>query len=305
MIHSFFHISTLDPRAKLICIVLLTSALMALPWGYALWSSGVLLIVWFLLSVTAVRNAHPEKCSPDVPPFGERCSPDHPWSGEALSATESSLPRKNSSIKSIFLRLTAPLFALGWMFALTIIIHGFTTPGHVLWEIRSVGLNLTEEGVYRGLLFSGRLAAVMLAVGSIAIHLPPLKIIQAFLWFAEPLRRLGVPVGSPALSLALALRFVPAMYDEVQILRKALLVRGWKEGRGLMRVRAWIPLIIPLLVSGLRRADDVALSLVVRGFQPSERRTAMYPLTWGAKEMGFVLVSCLPFVVFFASIVLQ
>ncbi len=193
-------------------------------------------------------------------------------------------------------RLIAPLAAFGWMLILTVVVHGFSTPGHIVWEMPATGWTLTSEGLLRGVLFAGRLIFVIFAGASIALTTDPLQAIRGVEKLALPLNRLGIPVGFLTLTFAMALRFVPTLYEEAVTLRKALRTRGWTTGRGLTgRVQAWIPLLIPLLVSGLRRSDDLATVLTVRGYDPAVRRTEMNPSKWALPETAAVSLAMTPF----------
>ncbi|MBZ0266149.1 energy-coupling factor transporter transmembrane protein EcfT [bacterium] len=196
-------------------------------------------------------------------------------------------------------RVITPLYALGWMFLLTIVIQGLSTPGHILWDWEAANLTLTEEGVIRGVLLSGRLAGATIVAGILLVSIGSLEGIRALESMLKPLKKIGIPVGSATLVLALALRFVPTLYDEAMQLKKALIARGWSPGKGIIsRVRAWLPLIVPILVSGLRRADDLARSLVIRGYNPEGERTSLHVLRWGGRETLLVVAGCLPLIIF-------
>ncbi len=75
----------------------------------------------------------------------------------------------------------------------------------------------------------------------------------------SPLKIFRVPVSIAGLVLMLTFRFVPILFEEAQHLKMALLARGWKPGKSFVqKVQAWIPLMIPLLISALRRSDGIA-----------------------------------------------
>jgi len=197
-----------------------------------------------------------------------------------------------------FGRIRAAIAALGWMLLITLVVHAFSTPGHVLWEMPLTGWRMTLEGVAKGALFSGRLAAVMILGAAVSLTVGPVEGIRALESLGRPLSKVGVPVGTMTLVLALALRFVPTLFEEALTLRKALLARGWSPGSGAVgRVKAWIPLFIPVLASGLRRSDDVAETLVLRGYHPSGRRTSLDPSVWGARESFAAGVAALPWLI--------
>ncbi|MDP8206278.1 MAG: energy-coupling factor transporter transmembrane component T [Candidatus Electryonea clarkiae] len=193
-------------------------------------------------------------------------------------------------------RLAAPIILLGWMFVFTIIIHGFTTSGHILWEIPKTELMLTKEGLIKGIIISSRVMMATVILGIIVLTTDTFETIQALESMARPLRKIGINLRSTALALALALRFVPTLYNEAIILKKALKARGWNSRRkGLKKVTAWLPMIIPLLVNGLRRSDYLADTLVIRRYNPDTPGTSMNLSKWEKGETMLVIISLLPF----------
>jgi energy-coupling factor transport system permease protein len=96
----------------------------------------------------------------------------------------------------------------------------------------------------------------------------------------HPLKRIGIPVESFSLAVLIAMRFFPNLAGEVRRIRRAQIARGvdWTQGwRGVWR--RTISLIIPVFNAGIRRADQLADALVVRGYfhstYPLERLTPL------------------------------
>jgi energy-coupling factor transport system permease protein len=221
-----FRMSILDPRARLLCGLILIVQVVLIPPGLHLLISLALLVVYVFMG---------------RPPLS---------------------------------RLALGLVAVAWMLGLTLLLHAFTTPGHILWTVPKVGWMMTVEGLQNGLLLAGRLSSLVLLGVTLSLAVSALEAIRAMDVLLHPLARLKVPVGTFSLLLGMTLRFVPSLYEEALILRKALKARGWNPGKGILsRVRAWIPLFIPLLANALRRADDLAETLVLRGYNPKAVRT--------------------------------
>jgi energy-coupling factor transport system permease protein len=192
-------------------------------------------------------------------------------------------------------RLAFGLITIAWMLALTIILHAFTTPGNILWTVPGVGWMMTTEGVQNGCLLAGRLSALVLIGVTLSLSLSALEVIRAMDVLLYPLARIGIPVGSLSLMLGMTLRFVPSLYQEALVLRKALRARGWEAGTGMIsRVRAWIPLFIPLLANALRRADDLAETLVLRGYDPKASLGSYGLSTWNRRDTWAIAVCALP-----------
>jgi len=198
-------------------------------------------------------------------------------------------------IKPPFRRLASAPLALSWMLVITILVHGFSSSGHVLWEMPVTQWRLTTEGLLRGLLFSGRLAGVMVLGAGVSLSIGPLEGIRALEDLGKPLAKLKIPVSTFTLVLGLALRFVPTLFEEALVLRKAQTARGWTPGKGVVQsVRAWVPLFIPVLASGLRRSDEIAETLLLRGYHPQARRVSMNPGQWRGIDSVLVVASLLP-----------
>jgi energy-coupling factor transport system permease protein len=90
-----------------------------------------------------------------------------------------------------------------------------------------------------------------------------------------------------------AVRFVPVLADEAQTIMDAQKARGLELERGnfLKRVRNYIPILIPLIVSAIRRSLDLAEAMESRAWGASEKRTNLYVLKMGRVDYTLLLVS--------------
>jgi energy-coupling factor transport system permease protein len=88
---------------------------------------------------------------------------------------------------------------------------------------------------------------------------------------------MNVPTDEIALVVMLAIRFIPLLFEETDRIIKAQKARGVDlESAGLVhKVRSLVPVLVPLLHSVFRRADDLAAALTLRGYTPGIRRTRM------------------------------
>jgi energy-coupling factor transport system permease protein len=95
--------------------------------------------------------------------------------------------------------------------------------------------------------------------------------------------RLGVPyvVG---FTLTLAFRLVPVFFDAALTILQAQRCRGLEFGRGglLTRLRRFVPVLVPVFIGALRRADHMAIALELRGFNSGRPRTTFLraPAGW-------------------------
>jgi len=83
--------------------------------------------------------------------------------------------------------------------------------------------------------------------------------------------------------MTLAFRLVPVFLDAAATVVQAQRCRGLEFDRGGLwqRLRRYIPVIVPVFMGGLRRADNMAMALEARGFQSSSPRTSLYESRFG------------------------
>ena len=88
--------------------------------------------------------------------------------------------------------------------------------------------------------------------------------------------------------MSIAMRFVPILLDETDKIKKAQIARGadFDEGNIIERMRGMIPLIVPLVVSAMSRAVDLATAMESRCYRGGEGRTKFKPLVY--KKVDYV-----------------
>ena len=103
----------------------------------------------------------------------------------------------------------------------------------------------------------------------------PMDMTYAFEWYMTPLKPIHFPVHEIAMTLSIALRFIPTLLDETERIMKAQASRGvdFNHGGLFKRFGAVIALIIPLFVSALERSEELANAMIVRGYDPRAKRT--------------------------------
>ena len=108
----------------------------------------------------------------------------------------------------------------------------------------------------------------------------PLKLTDALESLLSPLKHVGIPVHELSMMMTIALRFVPTLIEETDRIMKAQQSRGanFNTGSIMQRIRAVIPILVPLFLSAFRRADDLALAMEARCYHGGEGRTQMKAL---------------------------
>ena len=78
-----------------------------------------------------------------------------------------------------------------------------------------------------------------------------------------------------------AVRFVPVLAEEAQTIMDAQKARGLEleKGNFMKRIRNYVPVLIPLIVSAIRRSLELAEAMESRAWGATKKRTNLYGLT--------------------------
>lgn len=177
------------------------------------------------------------------------------------------------------------LRAIIFILMFTAIFNLFLTPGEiVLFEL--FALRVTLEGVSQAVKIALRL--VILIVGSTIMTLTttPIQLTDAIETLLKPFKKLRMPVHEIAMMMSIALRFIPTLMEEVDIIMKAQMARGadFDTGGFLKKVKSLIPLLVPLFVSAFRRADELAQAMDARCYRGDINRTKMKIMKFAPRD---------------------
>ncbi len=114
----------------------------------------------------------------------------------------------------------------------------------------------------------------------------PIALIEGLTRLLAPLRWLHLPVDDFALMLLIALRFIPTLIEEIELLIKAQTSRGadYTHGSVRERLQSLIALFVPFISSTLRRAADLATALDARGYEVQGRPTPLHDTALGMAD---------------------
>lgn len=108
----------------------------------------------------------------------------------------------------------------------------------------------------------------------------------------RPFEKVGLPTHVMSMMISIALRFIPTLLEEANRILKAQASRGVdiEGGRFKEKMQAVVSLIVPLFVSSYERADQLAVAMIARGYNPDAKRTRYRQLHYTYKDgMAFVL----------------
>ena len=105
----------------------------------------------------------------------------------------------------------------------------------------------------------------------------PIVLTDAIEALLRPLNRLHFPVHELAMMMSIALRFIPTLIEETDKIMNAQKARGAMLDTGKLtdRVKALVPVLIPLFISAFRRADELAMAMECRCYRGGEGRTRL------------------------------
>lgn len=149
----------------------------------------------------------------------------------------------------------------------------FTSGGTVYWKWGP--LQLTNFGMINAVYIFCRIVLIVFMSTLLTVTTTPLEIADGIEALMRPLRKIKVPVDEIALMISIALRFVPTLMDETQKIMNAQRSRGANFGEGniFKQARMLIPVLIPLFVNSIKRAEDLAVAMEARGYQGGPHRT--------------------------------
>jgi energy-coupling factor transport system permease protein len=196
-------------------------------------------------------------------------------------AVMSRLPRENAlpAAKSFLI-----------LFTITFVLHVLFAPsgGKVFFEI--AGVKVSSLGVQNGLLYSYRIFLFLLTAMVANLTTSPVHMTDGIMKLIRPLRFIRVPVSEISVMIFIALRFIPILSDEARTIRAAQLSRGLRQGRGIIgRMRTVTPLLLPLFLGAIRRADHLALAIESRGYRKGVIRTSLTDLRISRADVLFAV----------------
>lgn len=181
-------------------------------------------------------------------------------------------------------RSVKPLFFLVLLaFALQL----FVRSGSAYWQAGP--LTIYQESAWAGGILVARLLLLALSGSLLVFTTPPVLLADGVSRLLAPLAWLRLPVYDLALMMTIALRFVPQLLMELDRIAKAQAARGADPRRGgpLRRFRNLMPVLVPLLVTSFRQADELALAMESRCWRGGRARTVRRRLRFGLIDAAF------------------
>ena len=138
-------------------------------------------------------------------------------------------------------------------------------------------LTIYAEGVRYAVIMGVRVAALIAGTSLLTYTTSPIVLTDAIEALLRPLNKLRFPVHELAMMMSIALRFIPTLIEETDKIMNAQKARGAMLDTGKLteRVKALVPVLIPLFISAFRRADELAMAMECRCYRGGEGRTRL------------------------------
>ena len=157
-------------------------------------------------------------------------------------------------------------------------------PGHSILHRCDPRLKLVATIAYIVVLF--------VAPNPLGLALSILLLTDAIESLLRPLAKLHFPVHELAMMMTIALRFIPTLIEETEKIMNAQKARGamLDSGTFTQRIKALVPILIPLFISAFRRADELAMAMECRCYHGGEGRTRLKQLKFTGEDFKCLAV---------------
>jgi energy-coupling factor transport system permease protein len=189
------------------------------------------------------------------------------------------------------LKAPLPFITLLALIQVLFAIQGET--GTLLWTWGPI--RISTSSLHSAATLIVRFSALVLTLSLLSTTLSTTELLRGLRHLLRPLSRIGVPTHDLVLMVQIALRFVPLLADEAERIAKSQASRGanWGTGRGgpIRRTKQVLPMLLPLFLTSLERAEAMALAIEARGYRSGETRTSAVTLRYRAADALAVLIT--------------
>ena len=161
---------------------------------------------------------------------------------------------------------------------------------HVLWQWKII--TVSWEAIINMIFLAMRLFLLVMGTSILTLTTTPVALTDGLESLLTPLKWIRFPVHELALIMSIALRFIPTLIGETNRIISAQKARGadFETGGLIRRAKAMIPVLVPLLVSSLRRAEELGDAMDARCYSGAKGRTKYKKLTFSWRDLLGLLV---------------
>ena len=147
-------------------------------------------------------------------------------------------------------------------------------------------INIYWEGIIRAFFMMSRILMLLCGTFLLTYTTSPISLTDGLESLLNPLKKIHLPVHELSMMMCIALRFIPTLIEETDKIMSAQKARGadFESGNLIQRVKALIPILVPLFISAFRRADELATAMECRCYRGGDGRTKMKLLRYNLRD---------------------
>ena len=148
-------------------------------------------------------------------------------------------------------------------------------------------------GLMQGINVVCRMIILIVLASILASSTSPIDITKGIGMLLYPLQFVGVNVYEISMIISIAISFIPILFEEAEDIRKAQMARGAKlDSKNIIeKGKNIIPFIVPVFISAFKRADDLSIALVSRGYELNKNKKIKFELSL-TKNDYYILIWC-------------
>lgn len=162
----------------------------------------------------------------------------------------------------------------------------------VWWTI--TGVEITQAAASSAAMLILKFIALIVLINALVMALSTSQISTALFHLLKPLEIIRFPVNDLTMVVQVTLRYVPLIAQIAEKTAKAQASRGgdWEQHgfNPIRQAKRVLPMIVPLIISSLKRAETMASAMESRGFNAAESRSSYYELSFGWQD-GLLLAA--------------
>ena len=192
--------------------------------------------------------------------------------------------------------ITKGLKTIVLIMAFSVIFSIFFVEGDIILDLKFC--TITAQGVVNAIRVVVRLIMLVMGASILTYTTTPTDIADGLEKAFSPLKWIKVPVHEMSMMISIAFRFIPILVEETNKIMKAQMARGadFENGGIIKKAKAVVPLIVPLIISSIRRAVDLATAMEARCYRGGSGRTKMKPLKYKKSDaIGYISLIVLIF----------
>ena len=177
-------------------------------------------------------------------------------------------------------------------------ITGEGAPLFSVWKIK-----VYVEGILFCIVMVVRIVCLISGTSLLTYTTSPIELTDGIERLMKPLNAVKFPVHEMAMMMTIALRFIPTLIEETDKIMSAQKSRGAMLDSGSFtdRVKALVPILIPLFISAFRRADELATAMECRCYHGGDGRTRLKQLKITGNDIKCTVFCVAYFALMFAT----